>query len=60
MQAFVRPGNLAVLEANTHMSESHRIIFDALEYEEGQKLSGCCNVPRQQPLGGNTIFASFL
>ncbi|VDK72481.1 unnamed protein product [Litomosoides sigmodontis] len=42
VQALTRPNTIAVLETNTSFGEEHKIVFDALEFTEGQRLYGCC------------------
>uniref|UniRef100_A0A1I8EYT5 MAM domain-containing protein n=2 Tax=Wuchereria bancrofti TaxID=6293 RepID=A0A1I8EYT5_WUCBA len=42
MQALTRPNTIAVLETNTTFTEDHKIVFDVLEFTEGQRLYGCC------------------
>ncbi|KAL3994967.1 hypothetical protein ACH3XW_23880 [Acanthocheilonema viteae] len=42
MQALTRPNTIAVLETDTSFTEDHKIVFDALEFTEGERLYGCC------------------
>uniref|UniRef100_A0A8R1XJJ8 MAM domain-containing protein n=1 Tax=Onchocerca volvulus TaxID=6282 RepID=A0A8R1XJJ8_ONCVO len=42
MQAFTKPNTVAVLETDTSFAEEHKIVFDVLEYTEGERLYGCC------------------
>ncbi|EFO26536.2 hypothetical protein LOAG_01943 [Loa loa] len=42
MQALTRPNTVAVLETDTSFTEDHKIVFDVLEFTEGQRLYGCC------------------
>uniref|UniRef100_A0A915PYK3 MAM domain-containing protein n=1 Tax=Setaria digitata TaxID=48799 RepID=A0A915PYK3_9BILA len=42
MQAFTRPNTIAVLETDTSFNEDHKIVFDVLEFTEGERLYGCC------------------
>ncbi|VDM95222.1 unnamed protein product, partial [Thelazia callipaeda] len=42
MQAVTRPNTLAVLETDTIFNEDHKIVFDVLEFTEGERLYGCC------------------
>ncbi|CEF60295.1 Hypothetical protein SRAE_X000203300 [Strongyloides ratti] len=49
IEARLNPGQVAVFESNTNMMEDHVVMFDVLEWVEGEKLSGCCIVPNRQP-----------
>ncbi|MCP9263837.1 hypothetical protein DINM_007208 [Dirofilaria immitis] len=42
MQAFTRPNTVAVLETDTSFMEEYKIVFDVLEYTEGERFYGCC------------------
>ncbi|CAG9535348.1 unnamed protein product [Cercopithifilaria johnstoni] len=42
MQALTKPNTIAVLETDTSFTEDHKIVFDALEFTEGERLYGCC------------------
>lgn len=42
MQALTRPNTIAILETNTSFGEDHKIVFDVLEFTEGERLYGCC------------------
>lgn len=49
IEAKLSPGQVAVFESKTNMMEDHVVLFDVLEWVEGEKLSGCCIVPNRQP-----------
>ncbi|VDN24722.1 unnamed protein product [Gongylonema pulchrum] len=42
VQALAPPGTIAVLETATSFAEDHKIVFDVLEFTEGERLFGCC------------------
>uniref|UniRef100_A0A0R3RLQ8 Fibrillar collagen NC1 domain-containing protein n=1 Tax=Elaeophora elaphi TaxID=1147741 RepID=A0A0R3RLQ8_9BILA len=42
MQAITRTNTIAVLETDTLFTEDHKIVFDVLEFTEGERLYGCC------------------
>ncbi|KAK6736650.1 hypothetical protein RB195_019384 [Necator americanus] len=42
IRARVPPGGSSVLETDTNMMESHTVFFDALEWQPGTRLIGCC------------------
>uniref|UniRef100_A0A0K0F448 MAM domain-containing protein n=1 Tax=Strongyloides venezuelensis TaxID=75913 RepID=A0A0K0F448_STRVS len=49
IEARLNPGQVAVFQSKTNMLEDHVVMFDVLEWVEGEKLSGCCIVPGRQP-----------
>ncbi|PIO76558.1 hypothetical protein TELCIR_01387 [Teladorsagia circumcincta] len=42
-RARVAPGTTSVLETATNMLEPHTVFFDALEWQSGTRLIGCCS-----------------
>ncbi|XGW07925.1 hypothetical protein V3C99_010779 [Haemonchus contortus] len=42
VRARVSPGTTSVLETETNMLEPHSVFFDALEWQSGTRLIGCC------------------
>ncbi|TMS35814.1 hypothetical protein L596_003129 [Steinernema carpocapsae] len=49
VETRLEPGEVAVLETRTKMTEPHVILFDWLEFTEGEKLSACCYTPGRTP-----------
>ncbi|KHN87570.1 hypothetical protein Tcan_05359 [Toxocara canis] len=49
VQAIVPPGGTAILEAETRFPEERVILFDLLEFTEGETLSVCCLKPQNFP-----------
>uniref|UniRef100_A0A0N4ZHI2 MAM domain-containing protein n=1 Tax=Parastrongyloides trichosuri TaxID=131310 RepID=A0A0N4ZHI2_PARTI len=49
IEARLSPGQVAVFETTTIMAEDHFVLFDVLEWVEGEKLSACCITPNRQP-----------
>ncbi|KAK0395943.1 hypothetical protein QR680_001501 [Steinernema hermaphroditum] len=45
----LQPGDVAVFETITKMEEPHVVLFDWLEFTEGEKLSACCYTPGRTP-----------
>ncbi|VDM50235.1 unnamed protein product [Toxocara canis] len=58
VQAIVPPGGTAILEAETRFPEERVILFDLLEFTEGETLSVCCLKPQNFPRG-KFVFFSF-
>lgn len=56
MQALTKPNTIAVLETDTSFTEEHKIVFDALEFTEGQRLYGCCYNTKLDTDGSFTAF----
>ncbi len=56
MQALTRPNTIAVLETDTTFTEDHKIVFDVLEFTEGQRLYGCCYNTKLDADGSFTAF----
>uniref|UniRef100_A0AC35U6F5 MAM domain-containing protein n=1 Tax=Rhabditophanes sp. KR3021 TaxID=114890 RepID=A0AC35U6F5_9BILA len=49
VEARLSSGQIAVLETHTDMKEDHYVVFDVLEWIEGEKLSACCVTPGRLP-----------
>lgn len=56
MQALTRPNTIAVLETDTSFTEDHKIVFDVLEFTEGERLYGCCYNTKLDADGSFTAF----
>uniref|UniRef100_A0A1I7Z014 MAM domain-containing protein n=1 Tax=Steinernema glaseri TaxID=37863 RepID=A0A1I7Z014_9BILA len=49
VETRLQPGDVAVFETRTRMEEPHVVLFDWLEFTEGEKLSACCYTPGRTP-----------
>ncbi|VDK55163.1 unnamed protein product [Anisakis simplex] len=49
IQANIPPGGTAIIETDTYFDVPHRILFDYLEFNDGQTLSICCLRPFFEP-----------